>query len=400
MRIVEPALLVFVVLMGVDRPSPPIPGHAEWADLAMLVAAAALALSWLGRRPHWPLRPAVSVAAIGYAGWAALSAAVHQAGGWKALGIAELLCAAVVTAAVAADSERRDRLLRVWLWASAALAAFALAGAALAVAGVPSPLYDARGGDLNLPFRARGLCVTSNLLASQLLAPLVLLVADGRRLLGRRARQLVLVLVGLAFTVTLSRSWLAAAMAAVLGGMRGRRRIACAVALAIAMLASMRLDLYRDQDGTVTASTAPGLRWRLAASALRSAREHPLVGVGPDQEPAFVSWPRPGDPPAAMSSHSTPIDVAARLGWPALLLFTLLCALVLRDAIRAPADATQRALLCALGALLFEAIAIDIESFRHLWLLLGLVGAPPLSARYGYAALSAVKRPGASPPSV
>jgi hypothetical protein len=370
----QAALLAFVALMGVDRPSLPLPGHAQWSDLAALLATAAL----LASRPRRLVPGALAGAAIAYAGWAALSSLIHGAGGWKALGVAELACVMMVTSALASDPAMRDRVLRVWLAAATAWSAVALVGVALAIAQVPSVLYDPRGGDLNLPWRARGLFVTSNLLASYLVVPLVLLVTDGKRWLGRW-RAPALVLVGAAFAATLSRTWLAAALAALWLTTRGWKRTAGVTLLLLATLASVRLDLYRDAAGHVTVSTAPGVRWRLAEAALGSALAHPLVGVGPDAWPARIDWPRPGDPPTELSAHSTPLDVAARLGFPALLAFLLVCALALRDGSRATDDDPTRAVLYAcLCALFFDALTTDAENFRHLWLLFGLAASSPL----------------------
>jgi hypothetical protein len=375
-RLASGALLAFVLLMGIDRPAPPFPGHAQWADLAIGVAMVALAIVWLRRQASWPLGADVTAAAMGYVLWAAVSAVVHRAGGWKVLGIVELVCVLVVTAELTPTTRDRDRLIRVWLIGSAVLGAFALIGAALAVAGVPAALYDPRGGELNLPVRARGLCVTSNLLASQLLAPLVLLVTDGRRWLGRHGRAIALALVATAFVMTLSRTFLAAALVLVLLRARDWRRSLLATLLVVAALASVRLDLYRSPDGTIVVGTAPGLRWRLARSAGQSMVEQPLFGVGPGAAPAHVEWPRPGDPVSDMYAHDTALGIAATLGVPALLAFLLLCAFVLREA-GGSRDDTERVLVCALAATLFDGLTMDVQNFRHLWVLFGLVLSGP-----------------------
>jgi hypothetical protein len=92
------------------------------------------------------------------------------------------------------------------------------------------------------------------------------------------------------------------------------------------------------------------------------------------------SWrwpPTAADPPLAWDAHSTPLDLAATLGWPAALAFAAVLALALRGALARPRDRLQLALACALAATCLDALTVSVEDFRHVWLLCGLALAAP-----------------------
>jgi O-antigen ligase len=209
------------------------------------------------------------------------------------------------------------------------------------------------------------------MLAELALVPLVLLIVDGERLL-RRARWPLVALLAITLLLTLTRTLLAVPVALLLPGLIGvePRKIprALAIALLVALaIVSMRVDVHGRGE--------PGIRWRIAGSALAHAAAHPLLGVGPARAAAQAGWPSATDPVFDWDAHSTVLDVAATTGVPALLCLVALLALVLRSGWRAPREATQVALLCGLLATLFDAITVDVEDFRHLWLLLGLTSA-------------------------
>ncbi len=70
------------------------------------------------------------------------------------------------------------------------------------------------------------------------------------------------------------------------------------------------------------------------------------------------------------------LDLASRWGVPAALLFAACFASALR------ASGVPRVLVVALWAIAFDSLSVDVERFRHVWLLLGLVlGAGDLTAR-------------------
>ena len=312
-------------------------------------------------------------AGLGLAAWTSLSAAIHGAGGGTALGALELAVVLGLAAALGADEAIRDRLLKAWIGGAAVACAVGLAAAAMAVAGVdPAPLH-AGGGELGLAFRPAGLCRTG-MLAAWSLVPVVLLWLDGERLFGR-ARIPLLVLIGTTLALTLTRTLLAVPFAVLLASGRRGLRLAGGALLVVAALASLRLDVHGRAE--------PGIRWRIAASALERAAAHPLFGVGPDAGAARAGWPRSSDPLHAWDAHSTLLDLAATRGLPAAALFAAAAALAWRASRRGPPDEARTALRVALGAVLFDALTIDAGDFRHLWLLLGLANSRGARSEFG-----------------
>ncbi|HEY7957924.1 MAG TPA: hypothetical protein VII38_21630, partial [Polyangia bacterium] len=288
-KIAEWALVCFAALMAVAWPAPPLPGHAAWADPLMLLCAIAFAASLLSERERSlsTVNGALLVA-LGYLGWAARSAAAHHAGGWKVLGIAELVCVFAIAAALTRQAAFRDRLVRAWIFGAALLGAIGLGVALLVTAGFdPGPLLVG-SGELGLSLRPAGLCSTG-MLAELSLVPLLILYADGERLVGRRARLALGALLGVTMALSATRTLLAVAAGLLfldaLRSGRARRAVAGLLVLAVIALASVRIDIHR--------SGAPGIRWRIAASALATARAHPLIGVGPTASPARAAWPGP-----------------------------------------------------------------------------------------------------------
>src|SRR6185503_2044666 len=114
------------------------------------------------------------------------------------------------------------------------------------------------------------------------------------------------------------------------------------------------------------ASRGEGLSPRAEAivTSWRTLVEDPLTGRGPGTSPG-----RRGDAP--FDAHCTPLDVAATMGLPALFAFAALPIVLRRRASVARARAEWSALL-AIGV---DALASDVEDFRHVWLLFGLVAA-------------------------
>src|SRR5437870_1155375 len=111
--------------MGVAEPA--LPHHAQIADAFALVA-----LLLMLRRPS---RPSPWVAM--YVGWTLLSAWVHGAGGWKALGACELACVFVLASTL--DEEERRQVVRAWIVGAVVLAVTAWVMSGLAAAGVTTP---------------------------------------------------------------------------------------------------------------------------------------------------------------------------------------------------------------------------------------------------------------------
>jgi hypothetical protein len=358
-RVSEVALLGFVALMAVDVPRPF--SRVSFADLAMALAAAAWGIQWLARRVRLPSGAALPCA-LAYLACAAASALVHRAGGWKLVGLTELCAVLVVTGSLTSDERFRRQVLRVWCLSAAALCAIGLVVAVLALCGVdPAPLYVG-SGELSLVIRPAGLC-RSGMLAEVALVPLLLLLLDGERWFSRRWRGVLVALLAVTIALTLTRTILSVVAGLLVAhGLRTRRWTLPAVGLALLFalaLASVRVDIHGAGE--------PGIRWRIAESALHNAAAHPLTGVGLGVSPAQVGWPRAADRVVVWDAHSTVLDLAATLGLPALLAFGLLVLVIARAPVR------NVALVAALYATLFDALTIDVEDFRHVWLLLGLL---------------------------
>ena len=341
-RLLTAPLLLFAALMGLAVPA--LPHHAALADIFALLALASLLIT--------RARPAFSLPLVGYLGWTALSAALHRSGGWALLAACEL--AAVWAAASTLDDW--PRLLRAWSWGAVTLGVVALIVSSLSVVGIDTP-WSSGGGELGWRFRPQGFTESTNLLASLCLVPLLFAVAQKRRAWTA--------LLGVVLLLSASRTILAALVGvALLKKPRGGRWLVGALSLAAVI--SVVADVHELWWG-------PGIRWRIMASALRMALAHPLLGVGPGQHAAFTGWPSASDAALPWNAHSTPLDVAATLGIPALL---ALGALVV-SALRKPGDAFLKV---ALWATLFDALTIDVERFRHVWLFLGLITAASRAA--------------------
>jgi hypothetical protein len=367
------ALCAFVALMAVQAPRVPGPLPLGWAELFFPLAVLGVAWRIVRRRAPLPIAPA-ALFALAYAAWVAISAAVHHAGGWVALGALELALVMIVTAAL---PDERRRLVRVWVWASAALCVIGIVTALLATSGVAvDPLFSG-SGELGLTLRPAGLCRTGTL-AQFSLVPVFVLMGDGERVTGRWRWPLA-ILIAATLAATLTRTLLAAAVGLIaLGVMRAQARwragAVAVVGLAVVAVVSMRLDLH-GADGAFRVTSAPGIRWRIARSALERAARSPLFGVGPAEPAAIAGWPTAGDPALPWDAHSTALDLAATRGLPALALWVATAALVVASAVRRRGDALHTALVAALVATIFDAITVDVEDARHVWVLFGLVAA-------------------------
>ena len=84
-----------------------------------------------------------------------------------------------------------------------------------------------------------------------------------------------------------------------------------------------------------------------------------MFGIGPGALPGVNA----GVP---FRAHFTPLNMAATLGLPALAPFAVMLALQVRP--------TQIALWSALAGITLDDLVNDIDHYRHLWVLLGLLG--------------------------
>lgn len=351
------ALIVFAATMGFDLPAPPVPAHAVWADLALVVLACACGVALLSGQ----LRLLVEPVLVAYVGWLMISAALDP-GPWPervrpvvgALGLGTLLTlTAMLTSTVDGLS---DRILRAWIGGVVVLGLIGLAAGVSAQLGHEWGLH--RGdGELGLALRPSGL-QRVGLLAELALVPLLVVVDDGERLLGRWLRRVVLVVLSVVLIAGLTRTLLAAVLGIALLTLRTRRHKAVAVfVIAVVWLAAFVIDVH---------GVATGVRLRIVVDALHRLRGHWLIGGGGERDVATIGWPAPHDAPRSFDAHLTLIDLVARWGVPAALLFVALFVSALRRA-------APRVFAIALYATAFDSLSVDLERFRHVWLLLGLV---------------------------
>jgi hypothetical protein len=164
---------------------------------------------------------------------------------------------------------------------------------------------------------------------------------------------------------SLSRGVLGLAVALAVASARSpARRAFAAFVTAAALLAMVTLSLGNlSLDPTRPAEArwldAPSPRLQALATAGRTLWKHPL-GSGPGSLPARVD----GRP---FEAHCTPLNVAATLGAPAALALLAMPVLLWRRRVR-PLERSAWGALLGLGV---DALAQDVEDFRHVWLLLG-----------------------------
>jgi hypothetical protein len=310
-----------------------------------------------------------------YLGAAALSlwlaAPDPQAGGWKLLGMAELCLLAVITADLVSRPEVPRLIARVIVATSLVTAAAAVAGLLLFYAGFWTRLVGSYGDLVPSLWYARiraGAYSPNSLASFCIFASAVIARGDAGLPAGlRRAAQGALwVTVGLTF----SRGILAFSLAAAIRAARNRwqRFLTGMYAVAgvgiIAALTVWNLSLEPMHPLGARLNDAPSSRRQAMTSSLRTLAARPLWGSGPGHSPGEYRG-RPFD------AHCTPLNIAATLGLPALAAFAAWWAILWRGRSRP----TDLALWGGLAGMALDALAQDIEDFRHLWVMAGLAEA-------------------------
>jgi hypothetical protein len=305
----------------------------------------------------------VHAAMLAYVLAAAASMLAHHRGGAKVLGIAELCALAVVTADLA-PALKKPIALTIAITTLAAVAA-AIAGLLLHYAGIDTALVGTYG-DLSPGAYARVEAAFwhPNGFASWLVfASAVCAQPDA---LDRRLRRVVRIAFAVGVVLTFSRSILAYGLAVLIRCVRSRGLVAAAAIVAagiVVVLTFTHLSISPLHPLATHTLAGESPRQQAIESSLRTVREHPLTGVGPDAHPAIVNQDGAIGP---LDTHFTPLNIAATLGLPALAAFTAIIILLCRNRPR------DRALWSAMAGMALDALASDIEDFRHLWVLFGL----------------------------
>lgn len=386
----EPGFPVYLLAIGLLpfrwlSPISSLQSHGEWSDVLIAVAAALwylgrirrheLGAAW--RRWHAPL--------IAYLALAGLSAAFELPGrggsGKDVLLMVELALIAVLTADFAADSARRRLIARVIVASALVTVLLGGVGVILFYAHVPSGLSGIYGEQLTpttVFTRIRAGLQTPPLLASYCIFASGI-VASSDAGLSRRLRIVAQAGLLLLCAATVSRGLIGFLLALVIRAAAGLPRrcrrlvVALAAALSLGVIAlltvgRLHVDLHSGRPLSYSVPD-PGNRREAFVTSLHTLGHHPLVGIGPGALPGINA----GQP---FRAHFTPLNIAATLGLPALAMFVAMCWLLWRER-RRPTDL---AYWSALAGMALDGLAQDIDHFRHLWVMFGLVGSSRPSA--------------------
>jgi hypothetical protein len=310
-----------------------------------------------GRTPTLPLRAVVAF--LAYAMLGALSAFAGS-GGMNgvalSVGAFALVVLSIVTAILERESPRsREFLGRVTMLASGVVFILVAAGICLFFARHPTGLIGTYG---DLPpsrwyARVRAGFDHPNLLASWCIVASTL-VGWSNATDRPRLRRTIQVLLAATVLSTLSRSILGFVVAAAWRSRRRRQAILVTTVCAAAVVGSAFVNPRADGGES-------GRRQNFT-SAAEVVRDRPLFGVGLGQLPARAFG-------LEYRAHLTPLDIAATQGIPSLVLLTAGLAMLWR----ARSRPTNLALWGGMAGLGVDALGQDIQHFRHVWLLIGLV---------------------------
>ncbi len=359
--------------------------RSEWSDVLIGVAAVLWAIDKLARREvvavvrRWQLPLGV------YLALSCVSAAVAvpgRGGSWKAvLLMAELAALAAITADFASDPARRRTIARVIVASSVVTVALGIIGLLLFYAHVRNGLIGAYGEQYipsHLYARVQAGFEAPALLASFCIFAAGIATSEEAGL-SPRARLATEISLGLLCLATLSRGIIGFLLASVLrrsAAMSGRRRALVAIGASVASLGVIaalsvgRLHLNPTKPSTISYVVPdPGNRREAFTSSLKTLEHHPVFGIGPGGIPGVNR----GEP---FRAHFTPLNVAATLGLPALLALFAMLGLLWSDR-RRPADVALWSTAAGIG---LDGLAQDIDHFRHVWVLIGLLGSRRPSA--------------------
>jgi hypothetical protein len=356
---------------------PPFPWlheHAQWSDAVFAATALIWAIEQWQRR-QWPrLRPAHVALAL-YFVFACLSLLFAspslRAGAPKLLGVAELCTLAFITSDLVSRPGVSRNIARVIAITSLITAATAIAGLVLFYAGVGSPLIGIYGELERSPWYARVQAGTynPNLLASFCIFASAT-VAQREAELPAWLRRVTVAALWVTVFLTFSRGILGFGLAAVIRAARTPRRRAVAAVCAggcVGVVISLTLwnpAINPTHPLDAHFQSVASSRLQAATTSLVAVVRHPLLGSGLGTSPAQYNG-------APFDSHCTPLNIAATLGLPTLVVFSMLIASLWRRRTR-PIDL---AIWGGLAGLALDGLAQDVEDFRHVWVMLGLAGA-------------------------
>lgn len=359
---------------------PPFPWlheHAQWSDAIF----GATAVSWVierWQRRAWPrVRPAH--AAIGlYFLLACLSLLLASpnpgSGVSKLLGVAELCALAIITSDLVSRPGVFPIIARSIAITSLLTAAASGLGLLLFYAGVESPLIGIYGELEPSPWYVRVQAGTynPNLLASFCIFA-VATVSRREADLPSWLRRITLAALWLTVFLTFSRGILGFVLAVLIRSANTPRRRAIAAVCVVGIVAvTLSLTIWKPSINParpfdVRFENSASSRFQAATSSLKTLVSNPILGSGLGTSPGLSR----GVP---FDSHLTPLNIAATLGLPALVVVSFLITSLWRGRCRP----TDLAIWGGLAGLALDGLAQDIEDFRHVWVMIGLAGAGAL----------------------
>jgi hypothetical protein len=306
--------------------------------------------------------------------------AAHQRTAWvTVLLMAELAVLALLTSEFAADARRRQAIVLAVVVVTLYTAVLAVVALVLFYAGVHSALVSEYGYALTpsrVYTRVNAGFLSAPLMASWCVFASAMVAREDARL-PRRLRLVTQVILGALVLLTFSRGIIAFFAAAGVRlahrrlDSRAARRATVAVA-AISLLVIAGLSVGRLHGDPAKPATAryevpdPVNRWPAITTSFHTFKEHPLVGSGPGSMPGKRNHGR-----IPFRAHNTPLNVAATMGLPALVVLLGLFAVLWRERKRPTSLATWT----GLGGLVLDGLAQDVDHFRHVWILLGMADA-------------------------
>jgi hypothetical protein len=336
--------------------------HAQWSDLFLGLAL----LCWIPRLVEGRKTTPWVVAVVAYGAAALLSwiGSERSLGSLAhVVGMVSLGASAILVADLATDDQARMTFARAATCGALAAALTGFIGAGLFYAGVSSPFVGTFGDLVPGPYpRIQGPCLHPNLLASVCLFGSAMAALSAWPKGVRIGAQVIF---GVAVLMTFSRTIVTFLLALFLRSRRAQPRTALAAAALAAVIVlaptvvHVRVDPLRPWALEVERGLSP--RAEALVSSIVTFAKNPLTGIGPGRHPGTSGG-------APFDAHSTIVNVAATLGLPGLAAF----AAVVATLVRADRPATGDPLWALLAALGVDALATDVEDFRHVWIALGL----------------------------
>lgn len=363
------------------------------SDLLFALAIGMRGLALLGGRApmRWQAIHAAWMAYVIVLGIACLASPEWLASAGKWLGVAYLALLAVLALDLCSEADFARKLVLVWIAAAGVTALFsaiALVGFYLAPDQPWLPALLSHYGSLPPgPYpRVNSLFANANMLCNYLTVAICLLLAAKKLAwVGKRASNLLLVLLSLAALLTLSPGLGGLALALGLWGWWSWRGHSPGLArtsllgggfIAIAVLAGMGVN-------PASPFQAPSVRWLIWQDALRTWQQAPWLGIGLNQEVVGIGYtPSSGEAQWLTDAHNVWLNLAGQAGLFAVLAMAVICVLLLRHrwapAVLGNDNAGTLHVACAIAfisAFLYQGLAGSFEDARHVWLLMGLLAA-------------------------